>query len=380
MTAPIRLLALLVCVGTIAGCSARNAEIEDDGLTIHNPHHGLWQDRNEVPVRFELEQVFGADEEPVDAILGGVQHSLVDADGNVYLFDPTSSRLVGFAPDGSVRWSTGQEGQGPGEFQRVRGLVWNGLDQLYVLNQSGNLLETYGTDGVHRGGVSVDLDSLNFPGLVGFVQPDLFVFETFAPSGLGTRLVLARRGDSWKQVGSIEEDQSQSAPVVEHIYSGPDVRVIGEKIIVGHISQYRFATYDTTGSLVRVIRRDMHDLVRPGRFQKNGMRAIGTFSQLGPFLRLRSGHALAYAGWAANIDDPDEAIKSMVESDDAITPEWVHEIDVYDAMDRLLYTIPGDGYFPEIGHPEFVDAAGRLYTSVHEPYPQLRRYRVVIDE
>ena len=46
---------------------------------------------------------------------------------------------------------------------------------------------------------------------------------------------------------------------------------------------------------------------------------------------------------------------------------------------RLGAPISTEGDVPDIGRLAHVDAAGKLYTIVYTPYPQVRRYRVVLD-
>ena len=45
-----------------------------------------------------------------------------------------------------------------------------------------------------------------------------------------------------------------------------------------------------------------------------------------------------------------------------------------------FYVLTDDGFAPEIGIPQFADRSGRIYTSTSNPYPQVRRYRMIIEE
>jgi hypothetical protein len=58
-----------------------------------------------------------------------------------------------------------------------------------------------------------------------------------------------------------------------------------------------------------------------------------------------------------------------------------HPLDLFDAEGRFLYSLVEDGAFtPSIGRPQLVGADGRLYTISDDPFPQIRRYRVQIEE
>ncbi len=63
--------ALLVTLSCAAPDDWQGTIEERDGAVfVSNLGEGLWQDRDQPPIHFELEQVFGADIEPREAILG----------------------------------------------------------------------------------------------------------------------------------------------------------------------------------------------------------------------------------------------------------------------------------------------------------------------
>jgi hypothetical protein len=59
---------------------------------------------------------------------------------------------------------------------------------------------------------------------------------------------------------------------------------------------------------------------------------------------------------------------------------WRGSIDLFDADGRFLCALESDGATPEIGQIQVIGPDGRLYTSVNDPFPQVHRYRVEIDE
>lgn len=85
-----------LCALAFAGlaCSAPpewtgTIEERDGAAFVSNPAEGLWDGMESSPLRFELEQVYGADETPGEAILGGLRELAfdADADSNVYVLD-----------------------------------------------------------------------------------------------------------------------------------------------------------------------------------------------------------------------------------------------------------------------------------------------------
>lgn len=103
-------LFLSILLGTLWGCQAQEniTEVRDGVTYVTNPRHGSHQDQATAPLRFELEQVFGAEEEPRQALLFGIASVVTDDQGTVYVLDTRDNRLVAFNPDGSVRWQTGR--------------------------------------------------------------------------------------------------------------------------------------------------------------------------------------------------------------------------------------------------------------------------------
>lgn len=100
-----------------------------------------------------------------------------------------------------------------------------------------------------------------------------------------------------------------------------------------------------------------------------------------PPVRLASGHLLAQGAWPTNIDDPAAWIRLMVEGADLPEREYRRVLDLFDREGRWLANLTWDHpERPEFGAIRSVGPDGRLYTTVTDPFPQVRRYRVVIEE
>ncbi|HSH50466.1 MAG TPA: hypothetical protein VK982_01970, partial [Bacteroidales bacterium] len=98
-----------------------NAQVE----VINNPERGVWQDRQDSVLSFELVQVYGTDYPDDNAVFSSVNGILsVDTDefANVYVLDNDAHMLVKFSPDGEVLWKIDQKGKGPGDLFAPDGL------------------------------------------------------------------------------------------------------------------------------------------------------------------------------------------------------------------------------------------------------------------
>lgn len=104
-----------------------------------------------------------------EGALSGVFDVDVDADGSVYVSEPSFARVVVFRPDGSFHATIGARGQGPGEFQFPGNLTWRG-DTLAVLEfQRG--ISLFRRDGDFVGKISFALRGPNPRFAVGPTAP-----------------------------------------------------------------------------------------------------------------------------------------------------------------------------------------------------------------
>ena len=148
----------------VVGCQSDAHEVsieERDGvLHIRNAGPGLWADRDASPIDFDLEQTYGTDD-GTDAMLGDARTFVADDTGHLYVFDRQTSQLKGFAPDGTLRWTAGRQGEGPGEFQNPFHDRVLTLDEsnLYVLHQMGTRIEHFDTDGSYIDSYSIGEDT-----------------------------------------------------------------------------------------------------------------------------------------------------------------------------------------------------------------------------
>lgn len=364
---------ILVLITACTTSEAENVTIEErDGVVyVENQGEGLWS--GEVPVEFELEQVYGADAEPDEAVLAGVRSMVVDDEANLYLLDYQNYRIVSFYPDGTVRWAAGREGEGPGEFSWPAGLVWDGEDRLLITNQMGQRLDVWSTDGTFERSYPLDDMERNFVRVIGFIQPSTLVLSASEAGQVGNWLITAELAEEIEEEHAFFAEQHPSLDLGRGMSASMDLQVNNGKVFSGYTEHYRIEVFDVEGNLERVILRPEVDYLMPPAVEvsndRSQMRMLGGLRapvHLSPEL------LVTQAQWPTNVRYPEEALD--MEWDDV---EFAYSLDFFDNEGRFLGSLDkAEMRFEEAERPRHVDADGRLYTYSEAPYPQVRRYRV----
>jgi len=354
--------------------------VEADGVSIaENSAIGFWPNHSGLPFELALEQIFGVDAYPANAILGriGPAALAIDEAGNVYVRDAQYGRLVSFGPNGVVRWSVGQRGQGPGAIYGT-GAILYGDAKLYVLEQQGTRIDTWTTQGDFLSSHSLDeLDAMRAR-LTGFIDPGRLVLNRSPAEVPGTEVVVVDVSRSlWAVTGRFTITVADPTPdPLRNRGTSIAARVSGDSVWVGNNGDYALQEAGLDGRVHRTITSAVDYLQRPGFFNE-GRISFVYLGELDAPLRLPSGELIVYALWPENVDDPDAFAalrRSTGERPDVV---WMSSIDVFDETGRLTGSAVWEGARePEIGRPAAVDANGRLYTVATDPFPQVRRYRI----
>lgn len=366
------------CV-TIAGPSAlARATTAQAVFHSENDRAAVWPHEEGLPARFELEQVFGADMHPAAAMLGGISGVAVDESGNVFIVDYRSGRLVSFAEDGSVRWSSGRKGEGPGEFNRPGSLVIVG-DELLIMNGGGTRIDLWNTSGEYIRTQRLVDAGVPRARLIGLQSPDALIVNRRMPTALGTKVSIINIEGAWEVVGefkAIVEDND--APLFNQSISLSATLVDG-MVWVGNKGSYILRGYDLQGRLIRTISVAAEYLQEPG-FHTGDAWVFVDLGELRAPVALPSGHLLVYASWPTNVEDPAAfARRRAVEGRD-LEIMWACSLDLFDANGEFVGSTVWEGTRePRFGRPAIVGPQGRLYTVATDAFPQVRRYRVQID-
>jgi hypothetical protein len=346
-------------------------------VVIDNPADGRWSAAEPAPLRFELEQVFGAATEPAPAVLRNIAGAAVGADGNLYVYDGDAEQLIGFSADGTVLWRAGRGGDAPGEFADVRGIAFDGTETIYVVNHEGSALDAWNVDGTYRSTIALSEIGVDQVFMGGFLDADrIALVDNVFEMAANDYIVVNLSADP-----TIEARFRINAEPMVHVPQGFIFQLSHafqpSHILVGNWQRYSLRVFDDTGRLHRRVTRDVGYLRPPG-FALQGDSTSGiNLGGLSAPLTLSSGHWLVYASWPTNVDDAN----TYAEIPAAQRPpvEWASSLDLFDPDGTFLYSEVTEGSpLPEIGRPWATGPDAALYTVSTAPFPQVRRYHVEI--
>jgi len=369
----------LVACGTNAGDTDGFTLDERDGVTYAiNSATTVWTP-DDAPLQFELEQTFGVADAPAEAMLAGTSSVVVDDEGVVYLLDRGNHRLVAFNPDGTVRWSQGREGEGPGEFQNAFGLAPGPEGDLFVVNQmgqrwerwsfDGELLESHDASRIEGGGF--------FMSPIGFYSGQL-VASSSAMNNEPQRFM--RVDLDALAVTDTLFARPLGFDLPEFFGYGVSTQLEGDRLWTADATSYVLQAYTLDGQLVRQIERTDEDrLVPPGIYTGDQGARMSSFSRLSTPLRLGD-HLLVHSYWPTNLTDPDAHVRRQVRDQDVPEVTYDAALDLFTADGRLRGRIHyEDTQAAAIGRPMTVGPDGKLYTTTATPFPQVRRYAIHIE-
>ena len=313
-----RLTISLLLLTAFAACSSSTGwqgtiEVVDGVVFVTNPATPLWETdaSGEPRLSLELEQVFGADTAPIDAILGEPYelYAAADAAGNLYVLDAQSHRLVSFAPDGSVRWRVGRKGEGPGEFEWAGEIAVTPDGSVFVLNRSRTRLDRWDSGGSYISSLTLaesplSLADLAYPRLHGFAQPSHLVLSGLLQGHTGSRIVVvdlavpAVLADfEWNQLPDIEMPFAVASTV--------PVRGERDVVLAGSSAGHQFRIYSEDGSIQRHVSRQVDYPVRSGFFGDERGAGITSYGEILAPMHLDPDYLLVCVTWIPGVDDPD---------------------------------------------------------------------------
>lgn len=368
-------LLVSVLIFTGFGCGSGGDDtsaIKKENGVIYNPSVGLLQDE-EVPVEFELVETIDLSmiEEPVISNVGYLQ---IDDEGNFYFIDRRLSKLISLDPEGNLRWATGEEGKGPGDFENPFGMALH-KDRLYVANIQGSRLDEFDLSGNFI--KTYDLpEDMRFASMVGIRDDGLILMSGANFGTVGALVYTLELTDSLRVQENINivetKDEEYSRATIR---GGIEMRV--EDFIYSFNTGYRHQIYDYAGNLKTEVHREFDGILGPGIYANENSVSLYGLGNINSPIFLDSGHYLVQVEHPVNIDDP-HAYARRASTGDTESPIYEHFMDVYNADHELLYTFEDSDFVEELGSLSVRDDEGYYY-SVFSSDLLIKKYRVVVE-
>lgn len=350
---------------------------------INNPEKGIWQDRVPVPITFELEEVFGSEFSEENEIFFSSAKAIwevdTDEDGNVYVLDIDLPMLAKFSPDGILEWKRDRKGRGPGDLENAYSLAVS--NSIYISNIRGTRIDVIDKQGNFIKSVSLDhLGKDSSYDIVGVLEDKFLVLNSEIVGSIGVEVHVLEIDNGFSLVSEfkVTEDPGVSLPANASILS--QASIADSTIIITKNLSYGVQYYSFDGKLIKEINRKFPRFMRPGIYNPGRQRGVmvalgGVFIQY----KISRGYLINYVVWPEDIENIDKVAQKMSEGNFPVFFQK-NSIDIYSPTGKLLYSKEGQGSIPEIGKLIHTDNEGFLYTVAKEPFPQIRKYRVVLEE
>ena len=375
----LKLLLLLFII--LISCDSNGVKkVHENGiLLIKNPEHGKWQNNSTSPIKFELEQIYGKENEPVEELFTRITDVFTDKDRNVYILDTSDNRLLCFDVDGRLLWFNDKKGQGPGEFIRAKGMAFDGQNTFYLCSSSGSQIDKFNLKGEYQDRIYLADLNIGRVTLRGFIEPNILVVSRTESGKSGIYIFLLELGESLRVKAKIKIFEDIGMKLTKGFRTGMELSVCGGEIRVANIDRYEFKYYNMEGELIKKVIRDFNKIVRPGLWITDTWASIRYFGYLAAPLKLFDSYEISFSYWPTNVTDPDKYVL-LNHNGKAPETKYMNMFDLFNSDGELLYSIYKDEMLPEIGKPIYVDSYGGIYTLVYDPFPQVRRYKLSINQ
>jgi hypothetical protein len=160
---------------------------------------------------------------------------------------------------------------------------------------------------------------------------------------------------------------------------GKDASVVDDRIIVAGAMSYVMDYYNKEGTIEKKVKRDFSNFFRAGVYDSGERGYAVQFGGLSRLYTVAENYMITNVVWPTSFDDPDKVAEEVFKGE---FRELVSKnaLDIFNAEGKLLYSIESDGFTPEIGKLKHADKKGFLYTASNIPFPQVRKYKVTIQD
>lgn len=350
-------------------------------LEIINPHEGVWQGVESVPIEFK--QVFSFGKEfPDQGIVFSSRGKIVgldtDAEENVYVLDNQLNMLVKFSKTGELIWKIDQEGRGPGDIEYPLDIAVS-KESVFVSNIFGSRLDVFDLKGSFIRSIDMYDISTNPVKIIGVLNKSYLVLENVVYGKPGIKISVLDIENEFELISQFNAFDDTGLKIPAGAQVAKEATIIGKYIVVAGAMSYRLDYFDEFGSLHKSVKRDFPEFVRVGVAHNSSRGYAVQLGGLTSFYQLSDSLLMSNVVWPENIKDPDKAAEMALKGE-FMPLESKNSLDFYSQKGELMYSMLSNGFRPEIGGILHTDNDGYLYTATNNPYPQVVKYEVIITQ
>ena len=349
------LFVVLLCMTACKSEKWQGRIYTENGVTvIENKGTGLWGMSTAEKIEFVEELVLGVEEGDDHLMFYNLRNLAVDSQSNIYILDGGNHRLIKFDEEGKFIWSTGREGQGPGEFENP-GRVYL-TEEEYPVVEDRRSIHSFDGQGQYKKSIKIGKSMRNVTFL-----PDGRLFVNLFVSG---RPGLA--AEFYSDTGEFLEKfpveyryGPKMSPNLGASIGGGDFQWSGDKVYLSLPDRYEIREYDTEGNLQKKTLRDL--TFNPPNIS---VRADGRGVSVRP--SDNSGPCFLY--------QEEFLINCLRRVEKKSETEYVSErfLDFFNAKGQFLGSHP----LPEGLTLGTVDSSGKFYFIQWNPFPKIIRSRI----
>ncbi|MBD3615534.1 MAG: hypothetical protein HUJ22_03100 [Gracilimonas sp.] len=354
------------------GCGSNgddSSAIRKENGVIYNPDRGLLQDQEPL-VEFELVDTIDLSgiEEPV---ISSITYLQIDEEGNFYFMDRRISKLISLDPQGNLRWSTGQEGKGPGDFENPFGISLHN-NKIYVANIQGSRLDEFDMEGAFIKTYDLPKD-IRFASLVDIRNDGLILMSGANFGTVGALVYTMELGDSLRIKENINITETEDDEYTRATMRG-GIEMRENEFIYSFSTEYKQQFYDYEGNLMTEVRRDFAGTLGPGIYADGGSVSLYSLGNVSSPVFMDNGNYLVRINYPTNIDDP-HAYARRASTGETESPIYARIMDVFNADHELLYTFDDSEFVEELGNLDVRDKEG-FYYSVFSNDLLVKKYKL----
>ena len=344
---------LFLTSGCTDNSDSTNITFNEDGVEIiSNPEYGSWQNLENKQMEFELVGQVSF-EEVGEIVISGINYLSQGPEENLYFFDRQQNKLNSITPSGDIRWSVGQTGRGPGDFENVSDIKVVGSNIL-VSNIQGTRLDFFDLNGEFKRSIQLP-DEVIFAKIVGESSDGEIIISSVLRGQLGVNVFFINANlEAVRSQKSFPISQGPELEVKVGVGLDAELNLRDGKLYSGNTSFYEIGVYSMDGELLQKITREFNKMVRPGIISTGNFNAIRTFGELSSPYFFNNGSFIIISNWPENIEDPDEYL-DKVQNNTAPDVIRANSLDYYSKDGKLLNSIENTGFYPEIGNVQFVN-------------------------